>query len=97
MKFGAISNPTNRCYSKQSNQNSFRVHEFVLIDAIKGDMGWTTSCERHKINMVRFSNRLMSLINTRLTKVMLNWDSKCRGKTWSLKIQSILMRQDHKM
>ncbi len=30
------------------------VHKFVSIDAINGDMGWTTSCERRKINMVRF-------------------------------------------
>ncbi len=54
------------------------VHKFVSIDAINGDMGWTTSCERRKINMVRFWNRLMSLNNTLLPKVILNWDSKCR-------------------
>ncbi len=47
------------------------VHKFVSIDAINGDMGWTTSCERLKINMVRFWNRLMSLNNTRLPKVIL--------------------------
>ncbi len=52
-------------------------------------MSWTTSCERCKINMVRFWNRPMSLNNTWLPKVILNCDSKCRGNTWSLNIQSI--------
>ncbi len=44
------------------------VHKFVSIDTINGDMGWTTSCERRKINMVRFWNRLMSLNDTWLPK-----------------------------
>ncbi len=70
------------------------IHKFVSIDAINGDMGWTTSCERCKINMVRFWNRLMSLNNTRLPKVILIWDSKCRGNTWSLNIQSIFNEID---
>ncbi len=61
----------------------------MSIDAINGDMGWTTSCKRRKINMGRFWNRLMSLNNTQLPKVILNWESKCRGNTWSLNIQSI--------
>ncbi len=56
-----------------------RVHKLVSINAIDGDMAWTTSCERRTINMVRFRNRLMSLNNTWLPKVILNWDSKCRG------------------
>ncbi len=66
----------------------------MSIDAINGDMGWTTSCERRKINMVRFWNRLMSLNNTQLPKVILNWDSKCRGNTWSLNIQNIFNEID---
>ncbi len=66
----------------------------MSIDVINGDMGRTTSCERHKINMVRFWNRLMSLNKTRLPKVMLNWDSKCRCNTWSLNIQSIFNEID---
>ncbi len=57
-------------------------------------MGWTTSCERRKINMVRFWNRLISLNNTWLPKVILNWNSKCRGNTWSLNIQSIFNEID---
>ncbi len=48
------------------------VHKFESIDAINGDMGWITSCERRKMNMVRFWNRLMSLNNTWLPKVILN-------------------------
>ncbi len=67
------------------------VHKF---DAINGDMGWTTSCERCKSNMVRFSNRWMSLNNTQLPKVILNWDGKCRGNKWSLNIQSIFNEID---
>ncbi len=66
----------------------------MLIDAINGDMSWTTSCERREINMVRFWNRLMSLNNTWLPKVRLNWDSKFRGNTWSLNIQSIFNEMD---
>ncbi len=36
----------------------------------------------------------MSLNNTQLPKVIFNWDSKCRGNTWSLNIQSIFNEID---
>ncbi len=36
----------------------------------------------------------MSLNNTQLPKIILNWDSKCRGNTWSLNIQSIFNEID---
>ncbi len=36
----------------------------------------------------------MLLNNTWLPKVILNWDSKCRGNTWSLNIQSIFNEID---
>ncbi len=36
----------------------------------------------------------MPLNNTWLPKVILNWDSKCRGNTWSLNIQSIFNEID---
>ncbi len=86
-KIDAIQNKTIRIF--------WGVHKFVSIDAINGDMGWTSSWERRKINMVRFWNILMPLNNTRLPKVILNWDSKCRGNTWSLNIQGIFNKIDH--
>jgi len=70
------------------------VHKFVSIAAINGDMGWKASFVRHKISMVRFWNRLMSLNDTRLPKVIFNWDSTCRDNTWSSNIQSIFNEID---
>ncbi len=92
MKFGAINKfPQIDAIQDKAIRIFLGVHNFVSIDAINADLGWTTSCERRKINMVRFWNRLMSLNNTRLPKGILNWDSKCRGNTWSLNIQSIFL------
>ncbi len=48
------------------------VHKFVPIAAINGDVGWTSSCVRRKTNIIRFWNRLMSMNNNRLPKIIFN-------------------------
>ncbi len=65
------------------------MHKFVPIAAINGYMGWTSSCVRCKTNIIRFWNRLMSMNNKRLPKIIFNWDYKCIGNTWSANIKSI--------
>ncbi len=44
------------------------VHKFVSIVAINGDMGWTSSSVRRKINIIRFWNILMCKNNNCLPK-----------------------------
>ncbi len=66
-----------------------RVHKFVPIAAINGNMGWTSSCVRRKTNIICFWNRLMCLNNKHLPKIIFSWDYSYRGNTWSSNIKSI--------
>ncbi len=67
----------------------FGVHKFVPIDAINGDMRWTSSYVKLKINIIRFWNRLMCMNNNRLPKIIFNWDYSYRGNIFSSNIKSI--------
>ncbi len=49
----------------------------LYITAINRDMGWTSRCVRHKTNIIRFWNRLMSINNNHLPKIIFNWDYSC--------------------
>ena len=66
------------------------VHRFAPLAAINGDMSWVSSFVRRKINMIRFWNRLMYMDETRLPKLVFNWDNKCKGNTWTSNISNIL-------
>ncbi len=66
-----------------------RVYKSIPIDAINIDMGWTSSCVRHKTNLFRFWNRLMCMNNKHLPKIIFNLDYSCRGNTWSSNIKNI--------
>ncbi len=65
------------------------LHKFVPIATINGDMGWSSSCVRHKTNIIRFLNREMCMNNNHLPKIIFNWDYSCRGNTWSSNIKTI--------
>ena len=66
------------------------VHRFAANAAVTGDMGWTQSAVRRKVNILRLWNRLLSMNVTRLPKMILNWDMKSKGNTWSKGVKSIL-------
>ena len=85
-KVDAIQNKAIRIY--------LGVHRFAPIAAISGDMGWTNSNVRRKVCIVRFWNRIVSLDNDRLPNLILEWDMKCRGNTWSSNVKEILSSID---
>ncbi len=60
------------------------VHKFVPIAAINRDMGWTSSCVRHKTIIICFWNRLMCMNNNHLPKIIFSWEY-----SWSSNIKSI--------
>ena len=62
------------------------VHRFAPIEALLGDMGWTTARTRHKILMLKLWNRFCYLPADRITKYVFEWDCKNYGNTrgaWS--------------
>ena len=66
------------------------VHKFTPIAALMGDMGWSSSVFRRKVNFVRFWNRLTCMTDKRIPKIVFNWDKTCKGNTWSSVTRKIL-------
>ena len=66
------------------------VHRFTPILAMTGDMGWVTSTHRRWVNLLRLWNRLVCMDNTRLTKIVFEYDYNRTGKTWCSDIKTIL-------
>ena len=64
------------------------VHKFAPTLAILGDMGWTPSCIRRKICMLRYWNRLICLEDDRITKKIFCADYENNGK-WCKVIKAI--------
>ncbi len=81
-KIDAIQNKAIRIY--------LGVHRFAPTSAVSSDMGWTHSSVRHKVSMIRFWNRIVSLDYSRLLRKLLEWDINCKGNTWSSDIKSLL-------
>ncbi len=52
-------------------------------------MCWTSSCVRHKTNIICFWNRLMCMNNNCLPKIILNWNYSGRDNKCSPNIKSI--------
>ncbi len=66
------------------------VHRFAPNAAISGDMCWTSSEYRRKLNIVRFWNRIVNMSDTRLPFIIYKWDSRCKGNSWSKNLRKIL-------
>ena len=64
------------------------VHKFAPNPGVLGDMGWTPSCIRRKICLLRYWNRLINMNNSRLTKCIFNEDYKSNG-TWCDSVKTI--------
>ena len=61
------------------------VHRFAPVEALLGDMGWSSARNRHKLLILKFWNRLCCLPESRVTRKIFEWDrefSNFRG-TWS--------------
>ena len=46
------------------------VHRFAPIIAVIGDCGWLPGLYRHQIEVLRYWNRIISMKNSRLTKMI---------------------------
>lgn len=66
------------------------VHRYTSNVAIDGDMGWIWPIVRRKLEMLKLFKRLFNMSESRLTKKILKWDWKHKGRTWSWSIRSIL-------
>ena len=67
-------------------------HRFAPLLAINGDVGWLPSIYRRWLNIIRFWNRLNTLDNQRLTKLVFDKDyEKCRNN-WCHELKDILSR-----
>lgn len=67
------------------------VHKFAPTDALIGDMGWTASITRRKLEICRLWNRLVKMDNDRLCKKVFSWDLGLNKRyTWSFKVKAIL-------
>ena len=65
------------------------VHRFAPNLAINGDMGWTSSRVRRKLDMLRLWNRLLSMDDTRLTKYLFDCDKRLCKLNWTVDIKKI--------
>ena len=65
------------------------VHKYAPNLAILGDMGWTPSDIRRKINLIRYWNRLIKLDDDRLTKHVFISEYQ-NGGTWCEHVKKIL-------
>ena len=70
------------------------VHNFAPNLAIQGDMGWTHSSVRRKINMIRLWNSLIKMDGNRLTKNVFLWDKAKSTNGWAGEIRGILGELD---
>jgi hypothetical protein len=65
------------------------VHNFAPSLAIQGDMGWTHSSVRRKINILRLWNSLIEMDANRLTKRVFTWDKSNFANGWAGEVKDI--------
>ena len=61
-------------------------------------MGWTSSHNRRQTHMVRLWNRIQSMENGHLPKIVMDWDRKLvleGRKNWNWHIRGIMADCDH--
>ena len=71
------------------------VHRFAPIIAVIGDCGWLPSLYRHQIEVLRYWNRLISMKNSRLAKMIFLDDfNNDRQKSWCNYVRNIMNQFD---
>ena len=67
------------------------VHRFAPIEALLGDIGWSTAKHRHSVLSIKFWNRLCNLDTFRITRKVFDWDRLFSNKsgTWCYHIRNI--------
>ncbi len=67
------------------------VYRFAQFNAINGDMEWSASDLRRKVAMCRLWNKIITMENNRLHKLILNWDINLKYiNTWSNIMKDVL-------
>ena len=67
------------------------LHRFTPTPALRGDMGWTSNYLKRKICMLRLYNRIVTMANHRLPKIILNWDMKSNTPGWARDVKNIMI------
>jgi hypothetical protein len=70
------------------------VHKFAATSAIVGDVGWVTCYSRHKLNHVRYFNKLLSMPDDRMTKKVF-LAQMTENNSWMAHCQTILSLCNH--
>ena len=70
------------------------VHRYASNVVIQGDVGWDFPVVRRRLQMIKLLQRIMKMDDSRLTKKVLMWDWKHKGRTWSYNVRSILRMAD---
>ena len=67
------------------------VHQFTSIEALLGDMGWSSAKSRHNVLILKFWNRMCHLNVSRLTRKIFEWDRLYSNKkgTWSYHVRHL--------
>ena len=65
------------------------VHRFAPLAATKTEMDWLESKEIRWLEMLRLFNRINTMEDDRLPKIILQWDSSLRLNSWYSEIQHI--------
>ena len=72
----------------------FGVHKFAAHQALYGDSGWIPGYIDRRCNMVRLWNRLVNMDESRLTKMVFNYDKSLKKHNWSSEVHEILKTCD---
>ena len=67
----------------------------IALDSLTG---WTSSHNRRQTHMVRLWNRIQSMENDRLRKILMDWDRKLAlegRKNWNWHFREIMADCDH--
>ena len=59
------------------------VHRFAPNLAINGDMGWASTNAKRKLCIIRLWNRLICMEDSRLPKIIFNWEHGTNSFGWS--------------
>lgn len=70
------------------------VHHYAPLDAMSGDVGWYPPEINRHVSLICFCNRLITMENTRITKIIFEKDLTICKKNWSEQLEALLESLD---
>ena len=67
----------------------FDVHKYAPVAATKLEMDWIECREKRWLNMLRLFNRINIMDNSRLPKIIYDWDISLGRNTWGAEVKHI--------